>query len=185
RAPTIAEAAPALRERTLTVAGVAKSYAMMGWRIGYAGGPATLIREMAKIQSQTTSCASSISQAAALAALTGPQDLLAERAAELPQRRDAFVNIINDCDGLVATIPQGTFYLLVSCASVVGKRAPDGREIETDRDFAAYLLDRFDVAVLPGEDCGLSPYIRVSFAHSPAEIAEAGRRLREACAALA
>jgi aspartate aminotransferase len=155
-----------------------------GWRVGYAGGPAALIRAMIKIQSQTTSCASSISQAAALAALTGPQDLLAERAALLAQRRDAFVDLINDCDGLTATIPQGTFYLLVSCAGVIGKRAPDGREIKTDREFAAYLLDTADVAVFPGEDCGLSPYIRVSFAGALAAIAEAGRRIRKACAEL-
>src|SRR5262249_26896460 len=141
RAPTIAEVAPHLRERTLTVGGAAKSYAMMGWRVGWAAGPSTLIREMAKIQSQTTSCASSISQAAALAALTGPQELLAERAAVLAERRDAFVALLNGCEGLSCATPEGTFYLFVSCAGVIGKRAPDGREIRSDRDFAACLLD--------------------------------------------
>jgi aspartate aminotransferase len=184
RAPTIAEVEPRLKARTLTVGGVAKSYAMTGWRIGYAGGPAALIAEMSKIQSQTTSCASSVSQAAALAALTGPQALLAERAAELAQRRDAFVALINDCDGLTATIPQGTFYLLVSCAGVVGKCAPDGRTIASDRDFAAYLLETADVVVVPGADFGLSPYVRVSFANPIEVIEEAGRRIARACAVL-
>src|SRR5262249_13680631 len=159
------------RERTLTVGGVAKSYAMMGWRVGWAAGPAALIREMAKIQSQTTSCASSISQAAALAALTGPQEILAERAAGLAPRRDAVVTVLAGCDGLRCDPPEGTFYLFVSCAGVIGKRTPDGREIRTDRDFAAYLLERVDVAVVPGEDLGLSPYVRVSFAN-PIEVIE-------------
>jgi aspartate aminotransferase len=184
RAPTIAEVDPRLKARTLTVGGVAKSYAMTGWRIGYAGGSAALVAAMTKIQSQTTSCPSSVSQAAALAALTGPQELLAERAAVLAERRDAFVNILNGCDDLTCTVPQGTFYLLVSCAGVIGKHAPDGREITSDRDFAAYLLDTADVAVLPGEDCGLSPYIRVSFANSMAVIEEAGRRIGRACGEL-
>jgi aspartate aminotransferase len=184
RAPTMAEVAPSLRERTLTVGGVAKSYAMMGWRVGWAAGPAALIREMTKIQSQTTSCASSISQAAALAALTGPQDVLPERAAVLAERRDAFVSMLNQCEGLSCTVPEGTFYLFASCAGVIGKRAPDGREIGTDRDFAAYLLDGVDVAVVPGEDLGLSPYVRVSFA-LPLEVIEAAaRRIRAACEAL-
>jgi aspartate aminotransferase len=185
RAPTIVEAAPGLRERTLTVGGVAKSYAMMGWRVGWAAGPAALIREMAKIQSQVTSCPSSISQAAALAALTGPQEVLAERAAALRARRDAFVKLLNGCRGLACTAPEGTFYIFASCAGVIGKRAPDGREIRTDRDFAAYLLDSVDVAVVPGDDLGLSPYVRVSFANPPEVIEEATRRIRRACAELA
>jgi len=184
RAPTIAEAAPQLKARTLTVGGVAKSYAMMGWRVGYAGGPAALIREMTKIQSQTTSCASSIGQAAALAALTGPQDLLAERAAVLAARRDTFARLINGCSGLACTPPEGTFYLMVSCAGVIGKRTRDGREIASDRDFAAYLLDAGEVVVFPGTDFGLSPYVRMSFANPVAMIEEAGRRIARACAEL-
>jgi aspartate aminotransferase len=184
RAPTIVEVEPRLRERTLTVGGVAKSYAMMGWRVGWAAGPAALIREMAKIQSQTTSCASSISQAAALAALTGPQEVLAERAAELARRRDAFVTLLNGCEGLACAAPQGTFYLFVSCAGVIGRHAPDGRAVRTDRDFAAYLLERVDVAVVPGEDLGLSPYVRVSFAKPMEVIAEAAGRIGRACADL-
>jgi aspartate aminotransferase len=180
----MAEVAPSLRERTLTVGGVAKSYAMTGWRVGWAAGPAALIREMAKIQSQTTSCASSISQAAALAALTGPQEILAERAAVLAQRRDVFVTLLNRCDGLTCAAPEGTFYLFASCAGVIGKLTPDGREIKTDRDFAAYLLDSVDVAVVPGEDLGLSPYVRVSFANPLPVIDDAARRIKRACAEL-
>jgi aspartate aminotransferase len=184
RAPTLAAIAPRLKPRTLTVSGLAKAYAMMGWRIGYAAGPPALIREMIKIQSQTTSCASSISQAAAIAALEGPQHLLRERIAILRDRRDRFVALVNECPGLSCAAPEGTFYLLVSCAGVIGKQSPDGKKIRSDRDFAAYLLEHADVAVFPGEDFGLSPYIRVSFANPPAIIGEAGLRLRRACEAL-
>jgi aspartate aminotransferase len=180
-APTLASVEPRLKPRTLTVSGIAKTYAMMGWRVGYAAGPAALIREMVKIQSQTTSCASSVSQAAAVAALNGPQDLLRERALVLRGRRDRFAALLNDCAGLTCDAPAGTFYLLVSCAGVIGKRTADGREIRTDRDFAAYLLEHADVAVFPGEDFGLSPYIRVSFANPQSTIEEAGRRLKLAC----
>jgi aspartate aminotransferase len=183
-APTLAEVEPRLKPRTLTVSGIAKAYAMMGWRIGYAAGPAALIRAMINIQSQTTSCASSISQAAAIAALSGPQDLLYERASVLRARRDLFAGILNGCTGLSCEPPQGTFYLLVACAGVIGKRSSDGREIRTDRDFATYLLEHADVATFPGEDFGLSPYIRVSFANSQSTIEEAGRRLKRACEAL-
>jgi aspartate aminotransferase len=183
-APTLAAVEPQLMQRTLTVSGIAKAYSMMGWRIGYAAGPAALIREIIKIQSQTTSCASSISQAAAVAALNGPQDLLRERALILRGKRDRFAALVNDCSGLACVAPEGTFYLLVACAAVIGKRSPDGRKIRTDRDFAAYLLEHADLAVFPGEDFGLSPYIRVSFANSQSTIEEAGQRLKRACEAL-
>lgn len=136
---------------------------------------------MVKIQSQTTSCASSISQAAAVAALNGPQDLLRERAQMLREKRDRLATLLNDCAGLVCATPEGTFYLLVSCAGVIGKSSPDGKTIRTDRDFAAYLLEHADVVVFAGEDFGLSPYIRVSFANSPSAIEEAGQRLKRAC----
>jgi aspartate aminotransferase len=183
-APTLADVEPRLKPRTLTVGGVAKTYAMMGWRVGYAAGPAALIREMVKIQSQTTSCASSISQAAALAALDGPQDWLRERVSVLRGKRDRLVDLLNDCAGLACVAPEGTFYLLVSCAGAIGKHSPDGRRISTDRDFAAYLLEHADVAVFPGEDFGLSPYLRVSFANPYAVLEDAGRRLKRACARL-
>ena len=183
-APTLAEIEPCLKPRTLTVSGLAKSYAMMGWRIGYACGPSALIREMITIQSQTTSGASSISQAAAVAALNNAQDVLAERAAILRARRDRFADLVNGCAGLSCTPPEGTFYLLVSCAGVIGKRTPDGKVIEIDRDFSAYLLENADLVVFPGEDLGLSPYIRVSFANPSATIEEAATRLKRACEAL-
>ncbi len=183
-APTLADIEPRLKPRTLTVSGLAKSYAMMGWRIGYAAGPAALIRAMITIQSQTTSGASSISQAAAVAALDGAQDVLAERAAILRTRRDRFTELVNGCAGLSCAPPEGTFYLLVNCAGVIGKRAPDGKAIETDRDFSAYLLEEAELVVFPGEDLGLSPYIRLSFANPSATIEEAARRLKRACEAL-
>lgn len=183
-APTLAEIEPRLKPRTLTISGVAKAYAMMGWRIGYAAGPPKLIREMIKIQSQTTSCASSISQAAAIAALNGPQELLRQRADVLRAKRDLFAGILNGCAGLSCEPPEGTFYLLVSCAGVIGKRLPNGNKVLTDRDFAGYLLDHADLVVLPGEDLGLSPYFRVSFANPRSAIEAAGQRLRHACEAL-
>jgi aspartate aminotransferase len=184
KAPTIAQIEPRLKVRTLTVSGVAKSYAMTGWRVGYAGGPTDLIAAMARIQSHTTICASSISQAAALAALSGPQHLLAERAAILSASRDRCAALINDCPGLSCTRPQGTFYLFVCCAGVIGKTTSDGTRIATDRDFAAYLLDAVGVSVVAGEDHGLSPYVRVSFAKSAETIEEACRRIAHACAVL-
>ncbi len=184
RAPGLVEVEPRLAARTLSVGGAAKSYAMMGWRVGWAAGPAELVRNMVAIQSQTTSCASSISQAAAVAALNGPQHLLRERATILRARRDRFVGLINACPGLACTPPQGTFYLLVSCAGVIGKRAPDGKQIATDRDFAAYLLESADVAVVAGADFGVSPAVRVSFANPLPVLEQAGERIQRACAGL-
>lgn len=184
RAPTLAEVEPRLKPQTLIVSGVAKTYAMMGWRIGYAAGPPALIQAMTNIQSQTTSCASSIGQAAACAALNGPQALVRERTSILQARRDLFAGMLNACNGLSCQPPEGTFYLLVSCAGVMGKRSPDGRQIRTDRDFATYLLEQADLVVVAGEDFGLSPYIRVSFANPPEILQEAGRRLKRACTAL-
>lgn len=157
---------------------------MTEWRIGYAAGPSALIRELITIQSQTTSGASSISQAAAIAALDGAQDVLVERAAILRTRRDRFAELLSQCAGLSCTPPEGTFYLLVGCAGVIGKRAPDGKMIATDRDFSAYLLEEADVVVFPGEDLGLSPYIRLSFANPSSVIEDAGQRLKRACEAL-
>jgi aspartate aminotransferase len=184
RCETIAAVEPRLKARTLTVNGVAKAYAMMGWHIGYGGGPAALIREMVKLQSQSTSAASSIGQAAAVAALTGPQDVLSERTAALARRRDAFVAHLNRCPGLTCPYPEGTFYLFVSCAGLIGTRTPAGKPIRSDRDVAAYLLEAADVAVVPGEDCGLSPYFRGSFAYASERLSEAGARIERACLAL-
>ena len=185
RAACLLEVEPGLRDRTLVVSGVAKSYAMMGWRIGYAAGPAGLIAEMAKIQSVTTSCASSVSQAAAIAALTGPQDVLQERAALLAAQRDSLTAGINASAGLSCTAPAGTFYLFASCDGVLGRRPPGGPPITTDQEFAGYLLTSSDVAVFPGSACGLAPYIRMNFALPTEVLTEAARRIAEACKALA
>jgi aspartate aminotransferase len=184
RVETISAVEPRLKARTLTVNGVAKSYSMMGWHIGFGGGPRSLIAEMIKVQSQTTSAASSIGQAAAVAALTGPQDLLLERATVLARRRDEFVAQLNRCPGLFCPLPEGTFYLFMSCAGLIGAQTQDGRRLETDRDVAAYLLEAANVAVVPGADCGMSPYLRASFAHPAERLAEAGKRIERACHAL-
>ena len=184
RPPGLAKVAPHLKARILTVGGVAKAYAMMGWRVGYAAGEKGLIRQMANIQSQTTSAPSSISQAAAVAALNGPQHLLSERVEILRAKRDLLVQALEDCVGLSCSAPRGTFYLLIDCAGVIGKRPANGAEIKTDRDFASYLLEAADLVVFPGADFGLSPYIRVSFANPQSTLEEAAQRIKLACSAL-
>jgi aspartate aminotransferase len=181
---TIAQVEPRLADRTVTINGVAKAYAMMGWRIGFAGGPADVIREMTKVQSQNTAGASSVAQAAAVAALTGPQQLVRERAAILAGNRGLIVDLINGCPGLSCARPQGTFYLMVSCAAVMGRKKPDGGVIASDRDFAAFLLDAANVVVVPGGDLYLSPYVRLSFARSSEFLTEAARRIKQACSNL-
>ena len=181
---TPAQALPALYDRTLTINGVSKAYSMTGWRIGYAGGPKELIREMVKVQSQSTSSAGSISQAAAVEALNGPQDFLEERRESLRQRRDVMAAALNACDGLICDTPPGGMYVFCSCAGVIGKRTPDGKTIENDRDFTMYLLDSANVAVVQGEAYGMSPYFRASFPIATELLEEAGRRIQKACAAL-
>lgn len=146
---TPAQLQPRLKKRTLTINGVSKAYAMTGWRIGYAGGPRDLIKAMAVVQSQATSCPSSVSQAAAVAALTGPQAFLKERTASFQRRRDLVVNGLNAIDGLDCRVPEGAFYTFSGCAGVLGKVTPSGKTIETDADFCAYLLDEAHVAVVP------------------------------------
>jgi aspartate aminotransferase len=175
---------PRLKNRTLTVNGVSKAYAMTGWRIGYAGGPHDLIKAMAVVQSQSTSCPSSISQAAALEALTGPQDFLKERTASFQRRRDLVVAALNAIEGLDCRVPEGAFYTFSGCAGMLGKTTPAGKRIETDTDFCAYLLEDAHVAVVPGSAFGLSPFFRISYATSEAELREALERIARACAAL-
>ncbi|KAF0099300.1 MAG: Uncharacterized protein FD144_3913 [Rhodospirillaceae bacterium] len=184
RAVTPLEAAPDLRDRMVTVGGVAKSYSMMGWRIGYAAAPANFVAEMTKVQYVVTSCASSVSQAAATAALTGPQTVLTERLAILQERRDLAVSLVNGCEGLSATSPEGTFYLCISCAGVIGKRTPQGRVLETGEDVSDYLLGAAGIALLPGEGYGLPRYVRMTFAVPTEHIHEAGRLIGQGCAAL-
>jgi aspartate aminotransferase len=164
---------PRLKERTLTVNGVSKAYAMTGWRIGYAGGPKALIKAMAVVQSQATSCPCSISQAASVEALNGPQDFLRERRESFQRRRDLVVAGLNRIDGLKCRIPEGAFYTFAECAGMLGKATPAGKRIETDADFTDYLLEEAHVAVVPGSAFGLSPYFRISYATSEAELVEA------------
>jgi aspartate aminotransferase len=181
---TIAQVEPALYDRTLTVNGVSKSYAMTGWRIGYAGGPANLIKAIAKIQSQSTTNPSSISQAAAVAALNGPQDFIAERAAVFQGRRDLVVGMLNQASGITCHRPEGAFYVFPSCAGTIGRKTPDGKVIETDQDFASYLLMEAGVSVVFGAAFGLSPFFRISYATSTELLEEACRRIQRACGAL-
>ncbi len=176
RFATMAAVSPQLAARTLTVNGVSKTYAMTGWRIGYAGGPAELIRAMGKIQSQSTSNPSSVSQAAALAALTGPQAIVRERCAEFEARRDRFHPRLDAIPGLECAKPDGAFYFYPSCAGLMAKRTPQGKIISNDEDVALYLLDA-GVSLVHGAAYGLSPYFRVSFATSVDNLEEACRRI--------
>ena len=179
RFATMAAVAPQLGARTLTVNGVSKTYAMTGWRIGYAGGPAEIIRAMGKMQSQSTSNPSSVSQAAAVAALNGPQDIVGERCAEFQARRDRFHPRLAAIPGIECAKPHGAFYFYPSCAGVIGKHTPQGRVLANDEDVARYILEA-GVALVHGAAYGLSPYFRVSFATSMDNLEEACRRIGEA-----
>ena len=181
---TIAQVAPDLRERTLTMNGLSKAYCMTGWRIGYGAGPKALIAAMAKVQSQTTSGASSISQWAGVEALDGDQRFIRDNLAVFEERRDLAAAMLDQANGLSCRAPNGAFYLYVDCAGTVGKRTPDGGPIENDSDFAKYLLEREEVAVVHGEAFGLSPYFRVSYALATDRLEEACRRIQRACASL-
>jgi aspartate aminotransferase len=181
---TIAQVEPGLYDRTLTVNGVSKSYAMTGWRIGYAGGPAALIKAMAKIQSQSTTNPSSISQAAAVAALNGPQDFIAERGLAFKERRDLVVSMLNQAKGITCHRPEGAFYVFPSCAGTIGRKTPDGKIIATDEDFALYLLMEAGVSVVFGAAFGMSPFFRISYAASIESLEDACGRIQRACAAL-
>ncbi|ALM85648.1 aminotransferase class I/II-fold pyridoxal phosphate-dependent enzyme [Bordetella sp. N] len=185
RFKTIAQVEPRLYERTLTVNGVSKAYAMTGWRIGYAGGPRDLIFAMTKMQSHSTSNPSSISQAAATEALMGPQDFIKERAAIFQQRRDRVVALLNECPGVSCALPQGAFYVYPSCAELIGRRTPAGKELRTDEDVILYLLDEENLAVLQGAAYGTSPHFRISIASSMEVLEEGCARVRRACEKLA
>ncbi len=184
RFATPAAVEPALYDRTLTVNGASKAYAMTGWRIGYAGGPASLIKAMAKVMSQSTSNPCSISQWAVAAGLNGDHSFLAERNAAFKERRDMVVSMLNDAEGLSCATPEGAFYVYPSCAGVIGKKAPSGKVIETDGDFAAELLEAEGAAVVFGAAFGLSPHFRISYAASTAQLKDACERIQRFCAAL-
>ena len=181
---TIAKVAPELKDRTITVNGVSKVYAMTGWRIGYCGGPAPLIKEMVKLQQQTTGSTCSVAQAAAVAAITGPQDFVKPRTESFRQRRDLVVSMINQARGLSCPVPAGAFYVFPSCADLIGKKTPDGKVIENDTDLVMYFLESEGVAVVQGAAYGLSPFFRISFAASEDERSQAGERIQRACAEL-
>ena len=183
-ATTLAAAVPALKERTLVVNGVSKAHAMTGWRIGYAGGPAPLIAAINKLQSQISSCPSSVSQAAAADALSGNQGFVAESVVIYRERRDFAVKRLNAVAGLDCATPDGAFYLFPGCAGVIGKRTPEGKLIETDQDFVLYLLDSVGVAGVQGSAYGLSPYFRLSIAASLETVREGCDRIERAVAAL-
>ncbi|MEM7617440.1 MAG: pyridoxal phosphate-dependent aminotransferase [Pseudomonadota bacterium] len=181
---TIAQVAPELKDRVLTVNGVSKSYAMTGWRIGYAAGDVDLIKAMSTIQSQSTSNPTSISQYATIAGLNGPNDFLSERNAVFQQRRDNVVKWLNDIDGLECLKPEGAFYLLPNCGEIIGKQTPNGNVIKDSSDFATYLLDEALVAVVPGIAFGAENFIRISYATSEEMLKKACDRISKACAQL-
>lgn len=181
---TIAQVCPSLYERTLTVNGCSKAYAMTGWRIGFAGGPAPLIKAIAKLQSQSTSNPCSIAQAAAVAALTGDQSFLKERAAAFQTRRDLVVGMLNEIDGMHCPTPEGAFYVYPEFSALIGKTTPKGKVIATDEDMIGYFLDEARVAAVHGAAFGLSPAMRISYATSETLLREACTRIQAACADL-
>ena len=181
---TIAQVEPKLYERTLTVNGVSKAYAMTGWRIGYAAGPENLIQAMNKVQSQSTSHASSISQAAAVEALNGPQDFIADNNKVFRERRELVTTLLNQADGIECKTPQGAFYVYPSCAGLIGKKTKDGKVLENDLDVATYFLEEEGVAVVFGAAFGLSPFFRISYATSTEILVDACERIKRACSRL-
>ena len=178
---TMAQVAPELKCRTLTVNGVSKAYAMTGWRLGYAAGPEDLIKAMTKLQSQSTSNPCSVSQAAAVEALLGPQDYVAARSLVFQGRRDTVVTMLNAIPGITCHSPDGAFYVFPSCAGILGKKTTAGKVIATDEDFVLYLLDEESLAGVQGAAYGSTPFFRFSFATSMQVLEEGCTRLRRAC----
>ena len=179
---TPAQVEPALHERTLTMNGVSKAYAMTGWRIGYAGGPADLIKAMTKVQGQQTSGTCSIAQWAAVEALNGPQDFIPERRKVFEERRDLVVSMLNQASGIECPTPEGAFYVYPSCAGLMGRTAPSGNAMRTDEDFVTELLDSQGVAVVQGSAFGLGPNFRIPYATSTEALTEACARIQRFCA---
>ncbi len=175
---------PGLYERTLTMNGVSKAYAMTGWRIGYCAGPVELIKAMAKVQGQSTSNPTSISQWAAVEALNGTQDFIPERAAVFKERRDLVVSMLNQASGITCPTPEGAFYVYPSCKGTIGKKTPGGKVIENDQDFVEQLLEAEGVACVHGGAFGLSPYFRISYATSTENLEKACERIQRFCASL-
>ena len=181
---TMAEVLPELKSRILTVNGVSKAYSMTGWRIGYAGGPEFLIKSMAKIQSQSTSNPTSISQYAALEALTSSNSFLTENNAVFYRRRNLILDLINKSKGLECNVPNGAFYIFPSCEKLIGLRTQEGKIINNSSDFSKYLLEEVGVAVVPGIAFGMENFFRISYATSDEILKEAGSRIKDACSRL-
>ncbi len=178
---TIADVEPRLKDRTLTVNGASKTYAMTGWRIGFCGGPKALIKGMMNMQGQATAGVSTISQAAVAAALDGPQEIVRERAEEYRQRRDLVVEMLNAAPGISCHKPEGAFYVFPNIAGCIGKTSKGGRKIETDTDFAMALLEEKYVATVQGTAYGMSPYLRISYATNTENLREACGRIQAFC----
>ena len=181
---TPAQVEPSLYDRTLTVNGMSKAFCMTGWRIGFAGGPKELIGAIRKIQSQSTSNPSSISQAASVAALYGPMEFLAKNNEVFQERRNLVCSMLNQAKGLNCPTPEGAFYVYPSCAGLIGKTTPDGKVLENDEDVAIYFLDTEGVAAVHGAAFGLSPHFRISYATATEVLEDACQRIQRACAAL-
>ncbi|TAJ90501.1 pyridoxal phosphate-dependent aminotransferase [Reyranella sp.] len=181
---TVAEVEPALKDRTLTVNGASKAYAMTGWRVGFAGGPRAMIAAMTNMQGQIGSGISTISQAAATAALNGPQELLKERAADYRKRRDKVVNMLRAAPGLTCHMPEGAFYVFPNIAGCIGKTTKGGRKLTSDTDFVTALLEEKHVATVQGAAYGMSPYFRISYATDMASLRDGCTRIQEFCAEL-
>ena len=178
---TIASVEPKLKDRCLTLNGVSKAYCMTGWRLGYCGASKEIIAAMNKIQSQSTTSTSSISMAAAVEALNGPQEFITNHNKAFVRRRDLVVNLLNSIDGLSCLTPQGAFYVYPSCEGILGKETPDGKEISNDEDFMTYLLESEGIAGVHGAAFGLSPYFRLSYATSGEILKDACARIKRAC----
>ncbi len=181
---TIVEIEPRLYDRTLTMNGVSKAYAMTGWRIGYCAGPRELIAAMAKLQSQSATNAASISQWAAVEALNGTQDFIPKNQKIFEERRDLVVSMLNQAKGIQCSVPEGAFYVYPSCAELIGLKTPEGKEISSDADFAVALLETEGVAVVHGAAFGLSPFFRISYATSNKILEDACARIQRFCASL-
>lgn len=181
---TMAQVAPDLAGRTLTVNGVSKAYAMTGFRLGFAAGPKELINAMVKLQSQSTAGVNSLSQWAAVEALDGPQEFIAERAAAFQERRDRLLEILNAVPGISCDRPQGAFYLFPRVAGLIGRRTPQGKVLENEEDIVLHLLEHAGVAVVQGAAYGLSPHMRISIAYALDSVIEGGRRIAKAVAEL-
>ena len=181
---SIAEVEPKLKDRTLTVNGASKAYAMTGWRVGYAGGPKAMIAAMMNMQGQATAGVSTVGQAAVAAALDGPQDIIASHVADYQDRRNQVVGWLREAKGITCHMPEGAFYVFPNIAGCIGKTTPRGKKLETDTDFVTALLEERHVATVQGAAYGMSPYFRISYATDIESLREGCKRIQEFCAEL-